>query len=134
MPTMSEPASSAAAGAVGWKLIGGLAGIGSLAAALAFFFVWCMNPPKSRKEMALTLASTLISSACGCAGLVKYWGIEQWVHDGFGLLALGGLFFACGLPGWALVKMVFTTLERRKDKDLVEIADEVRRQLKDVAP
>ena len=131
---MTEPASSAAAGAVGWKLIGGLAGIGSLAAALAFFFVWCMNPPKSRKEMALTLVSTLISSGCGAAGLVKYWGIEVWMHDGFGLLALGGLFFACGLPGSALVTMVFTTMERRKDKDLAEIAAEVRKQLNGAAP
>lgn len=123
---MTEPASGAAAGVAGWKLIGGLAGVGSFFGAMALFFVWCMNPPRSRKEMAMTLASTLISSACGCAGLVKFWGIEAWAQDGFGLLALGGLFFACGLPGWAIVRWIFTTLERRKDKDLAEVVTEVK--------
>ena len=42
-----------------------------------------------------------------------------------------GIVFACGLPAWALVRALFTYLERRKDKDLSELAAELRRQLKD---
>ena len=37
-----------------------------------------------------------------------------------------GIVFACGLPGWAIVRWVFTWMERRRDKDIAEIAGEVR--------
>jgi hypothetical protein len=47
-----------------------------------------------------------------------------------GLLALLGIAFACGLPGWAVVRWIFNAIERRKNSDIAEIASEVQRQLR----
>lgn len=38
---------------------------------------------------------------------------------------LGGIYFVCGLPGWSIVRWAFNFLNKRKDKDLAEIAAEV---------
>jgi hypothetical protein len=40
-------------------------------------------------------------------------------------MALGGIYFVCGLPGWSIVRWAFNFLNKRKDKDLAEIAAEV---------
>lgn len=44
---MSEPISGTAAGVAGWKIIGGLAGMGAIGAGLASFVVMNMTRPKS---------------------------------------------------------------------------------------
>lgn len=119
---MSEPISGAAAGAAGWNFIGGLAGIGAIGAGLAALVVMCMTRPKDDKEWTVGLVSTLISSLCGCCGVVVYFGLQrQMMADVFGLIALGGLFFACGLPGWAIVRWLFNYIERRKEADIGDV-------------
>lgn len=123
---MSEPISGAAAGAAGWKVIGGLAGMGAIGAGLATFVVMAMTKPKSDQEWRVALASTFAGSVGGGAALVKYLGIERWADDFVGLIALGFLIFACGLPAWALVRATFKWIEKRKDADLGEIVKEVR--------
>ena len=125
---MAEPASSAAGGILGWKLIGGVAGALSLGAALAAIVVMLMTPPRHKREWAVGLISTVVSSIGGGAAAVQYFGIEQWAHTGLGLVAMFGLIFACGLPGWSLVRAVFTYLERQKDKGI----DEMIKDAKDV--
>jgi hypothetical protein len=42
-----------------------------------------------------------------------------------GAMALGGIYFSCGLPGWTIVRCAFNFLNKRKDKDLPEIVAEL---------
>lgn len=124
--SMSEPISGTAAGVAGWKVIGGLAGMGAIGAGLAAFVVMAMTKPKSDQEWRVALISTLVGSIGGGAALVRYLGIQHWAQDLFGVVAMLALSFACGLPAWALVRALFLYLEKRRDADLVEIAKEVK--------
>ena len=123
---MSEPISGSAAGVAGWKLIGGLAGAGAIGAGLASLVVMCMMTPRSRKEWAVGLTSTVVGSACGGSAVIMKYGLLVWAREYIGLVALIGLAFACGLPAWALVRWTFNFIEKRRDKDLAEVAGDVR--------
>jgi hypothetical protein len=46
-----------------------------------------------------------------------------------GLVALGGLIFGCGLPGWAIVRWVFNFIEKNRDAGIDEVAKEVKEVL-----
>jgi hypothetical protein len=46
-----------------------------------------------------------------------------------GLCALGGLIFACGLPGWAMVRWTFAFIDKRRDDSIDEVAKEVKGML-----
>ena len=124
--SMSEPISGTAAGVAGWKIIGGLAGMGAIGAGLAAFVVMAMTKPKSDQEWRVALISTLVGSIGGGAALVRYLGIQHWAQDVFGIVAMLALSFACGLPAWALVRALFVYLDKRRDADLVEIAKDVK--------
>lgn len=124
--SMSEPISGTAAGVAGWKIIGGLAGMGAIGAGLAAFVVMAMTKPKSDQEWRVALICTLVGSIGGGAALVRYLGIQHWAQDVFGIVAMLALSFACGLPAWALVRALFVYLDKRRDADLVEIAKDVK--------
>lgn len=124
--SMSEPISGTAAGVAGWKIIGGLAGMGAIGAGLAAFVVMAMTKPKSDQEWRVALVSTLVGSIGGGAALVRYLGIQHWAQDLFGIVAMLALSFACGLPAWALVRALFIYLDKRRDADLIEIAKDVK--------
>lgn len=124
--SMSEPISSTAAGVFGWKIIGGLAGMGAIGAGLAAFVVMSMTRPQSTQEWRIALICTLIGSIGGGAALVRYLNIQHWVYDPFGMVAMLAFVFACGLPAWALVRAMFKYINKKKDADLLEIAQEVR--------
>lgn len=126
---MPEPSSSSAAGIVGWKLIGGAAGAASIGAGLAAIVVMCMTPPRSSREWAVGLISTVVGSITGGAAVIQYLGLQAWMHEPAGLVAVLGLVFAAGLPAWAIVRWLFTWIERRRDRDLGEIAAELRRDV-----
>ncbi|MGO4326722.1 hypothetical protein AB4Z48_18000 [Cupriavidus sp. 2TAF22] len=127
---MSEPISgSAAAGAAGaaaFKAIGGTAGVAAGASGLATIVVMIMMRPRSTAEWAVALISTVVSSVGGGAAVVQHFGLHAWTGDYIGLVALFGLVFGCGLPGWAVVRWLFNFIERRRDKDLAEVVDDVR--------
>lgn len=130
---MAEPASSGAAGVIGWKLMGGLAGALGIAAALATVVAMCVSLPRTLREWAVALISTVVSSLGGGALVIVKFGLlaqllaAQTEVDLFvRLLGVLGVVFTCGLPGWAIVRWVFNWLEKRRDKDLGEIVDEVR--------
>ena len=131
---MAEPASSsaagAAAGAAAWKAAGGMAGIAGGAAGLASVVVMLMMRPRSPKEWAVGLICTVVSSVTGGAAVVQYLELHAWADGYVGLVALGGLMFACGLPGWALVRAVFSAIEKRRDADIFDLADEARKRWK----
>ena len=49
-----------------------------------------------------------------------------------GLVGLGGIMFAAGLPGWALVRWLFAFLNKRRDADLLDVAQELGKGVKEV--
>jgi len=122
----ADGASGAAAGALGWKLIGGLAGLGAIGAGLASIVVMCITRPKDDREWAVALISTVMSSVGGGAAVVMRLDLQSWAHDPFGLVAMIGLVFACGLPGWALVRWVFNYIGKREGKGIDEVIREAR--------
>ena len=69
----------------------------------------------------------VLGSISGGAFVVQYFGIQHWAQSPFGLVAMLGLAFACGLPAWAVVRWVANYLERRRDADIAAIAAEVNR-------
>jgi hypothetical protein len=128
--TMSgEPVSGAATAAAGWKLIGGLAGMGAIGAGLAALVVMCMTRPKTDQEWVVALVSTFVSSLGGTAGTVVYFKLQFLVEDVFGLLSLGGLFFSWGIPGWFLIRAAFAYMANREGKDLLEVVKEVKESI-----
>ena len=123
---MTEPTSSTAAGIAGWKLIGGAAGVAAGGAGLAAIVVMCMTPPRSMREWVVGLITTVLGSICGGAAVVQYLGLHAWAGNYFGMVALVGLVFACGLPGWAMTRWVFNYIAKREGKGADEILAELR--------
>lgn len=123
---MSEPISSTAAGVIGWKFIGGLAGLGAFGAALATIVVMCVMRPRNSQEWAVGLISTVMSSLGGGCATIEYLGIQHWANSPFGLVAMMSLVFACGLPGWAIVRWIFNYIQKTQDKDIKEIVTDLR--------
>lgn len=126
---MSEPISGTAAGVAGWKIIGGLAGMGAIGAGPAAFVVMSMTKPKDEKEWRVALACTLVSSIGGGSALVRWLGFQHWVEDPFGMIAMLMFAFACGLPGWALVRALFKYLDQKKDAGIDEIVKDAKEMI-----
>lgn len=123
---MPEPTASSAAGAAaGWKLIGGAAGAAVIGATCAALVVMMMTPPRSKREWAVGLISTVIGSIAGGAFVIEHFALQAWMVSITGLLAVLGLVFCCGLPAWAVVRWAFTWIERRQGKDLGEVIREM---------
>lgn len=123
---MSEPISGTAAGVAGWKLLGGLVGVGGIGAGLAAYVVYAKTKPKTDEEWRISLVCTLIGSLCGGAAAVKSLGIEHWAQDVIGLMGIMGVAFTCGLPGWLLIRAAFKYMDKKKDADLAEIVRDVK--------
>lgn len=126
---MSEPISGAAGAAAGWKIIGGLAGMGAIGTALAAFVVMAMTKPKSDQEWRVALICTLVGSIGGGATLVRYLGIQHWVEDTFGMISMLAVVFACGLPAWAVVRALFVFIDKRREADLAQIVKDVKEMI-----
>ncbi|WP_422649031.1 hypothetical protein [Cupriavidus sp. H18C1] len=88
-----------------------------------------MMRPRTRGEWAAALISTLVSSIGGGAAVVQHFGLQSWTADYIGLVALFGLVFACGLPGWAIVRWVFNYINRRADAGIDDIYADMRKGL-----
>jgi hypothetical protein len=88
--------------------------------------VMLMTRPRDGREWAVALISTFVVSLGGGAAAIMHYGLQSWLTSYVGLVATGGLFFACGLPGWVLVRIAFNTLNRWQDKTAGEVAAEVK--------
>jgi hypothetical protein len=138
MDKFMEPTStSAAAGIAGWKILSGAAGALGIGAAVASLIVMLMTQPRSAREWAVGLISTVMGSfGAGAYAAIKLGLVRDLAATGdfytlfFGLCAIIGVAFSCGLPFWAIVRWSFTYMERRRDADIAQIAKEVREQLK----
>jgi hypothetical protein len=93
---MPEPTSSGVAGAAAFKAAGGVAAGGAL---LSTIVVMLMTPPRTHREWAVGVISTVVTGIGGGAIAVQYFRLQEWVDSVTGLVALGGLIFGCGLPG-----------------------------------
>lgn len=118
---MTEPASTAVGGIALYKLLSILGG-----ATFAAVVVMIMTKPKSTPEWAVALISTVVSSLCGGAFVVRWLDIGAWVQDDIGLIALIGVAFVCGLPAWVIVRAWFAWSEARKGVGLPDLAKEFR--------
>ncbi len=124
---MPEPTSSSVAGvAVVYKAFGGTAAALASGATLAAVVVMLMTPPRTKREWAVGLISTVVSSVGGGAATIQYFALHDWVQSQLGLMAMGGLIFACGLPGWAIVRWVFNFIEQHRDAGLDAVARDVK--------
>lgn len=130
---MAEPTSSGMAGLAGWKLIGGAAGALGIGAALATVVAMCVSLPRTLREWAVALISTVVSSLGGGALVIVKFGLLEALTKSateldlfVRLLGVLGVVFACGLPGWFVVRLAFNWMIKRKDKDLGEVIDEAR--------
>ncbi|CAJ0717059.1 hypothetical protein LMG6871_02003 [Ralstonia edaphis] len=129
---MSEPITTTAAGVAGvaaFKALGGFAAVAGAATVLATIVVMVMTLPRARGEWAVALISTVIASLGGGATVIQYFGVAHWIGSTNGAMALGGVYFVCGLPGWAFVRWVFNFINKRRDADLAEVVDDVRGSL-----
>ena len=124
---MPEPTSSGVAGAaVAYKAFGGTAAAVASGATLAAVVVMLMTPPRNKREWAVGLISTVVSSIGGGAMTVEHFGLHHWAFSTIGLCALGGLIFASGLPGWAMVRWTFAYIDKRRDDAIDEVARDVK--------
>lgn len=127
---MEPTSSTTAVGSVlAWKLIGGLAGIGAIGAGLAMIVVMCLLRPRTQKEWIVGIISTVVGSVCGGAAAIEYFNLQHWTNSMFGLVAMIGLVFACGLPAWAIVRWTFNYINKREGYDIAEVVAEARKQV-----
>lgn len=93
---------------------------------LSAMLVMLMIPPRSAREFAAMLISTLSCSiALGSYLIARHIGIDQ-LHNIYDLAQAGGLFFAAGLPGWVLVRALFIFFEENKQRSLIELIHQLR--------
>lgn len=123
---MSEPISGTAAGIFSWKLIGGLAGMGAIGAGLATIVVMSMTKPESDREWRVALICTVIGSIGGGCAFIRYFGLQDWAFDPFGMVGLLSIAFTCGLPAWAVVRALFIYMDKKKANDIMEIVNELK--------
>lgn len=98
-----------------------------MGALLSSFVVMCITTPRTPKEWAVGLISTVICSIGGGATLIRWMGWQDWAHDPVGLVAMLGVAFACGLPGWAVVRWIFYAIRKREGQSIDEIWKELRK-------
>ena len=98
----------------------------TLAIALVATVVIMMRLPRSPQEWAVGLICTVVSSLTGGAFIIVKWGLHEWVTDIWGMIALGGFFFVCGLPGWAVVRWTFNFINKQEGKTIIEVVKELK--------
>lgn len=123
---MPEPTSSGVAGAAVFKAAGGTAAGGAL---LATIVVMLMTPPRTHKEWAVGVISTVVTGIGGGAIAIEYFGLQEWASSIIGLAAMGGLIFGCGLPGWAIVRWIFNFIDKNRDAGIDDVAKEMKEVL-----
>lgn len=120
-------AAAGAAGVISWKALSAAAAGG---AGLAAIIVMLMTQPRSAREWAMSLISTVVVSIAGGAAVIMKLGLQEWLQSYVGLVAVLGLVFACGLPAWAIVRWFFTWQEKHEGKGIDEVIQDVKGMFK----
>ena len=108
----------------------GLFSIIAASIVLVCLVVLLMRPPRSPQEWAVGLICTVVSSVGLGAAVIVRFSLQGLAQDYVGMCALGLLVFVCGLPGWFMVRLAFTYMNRNEDKSLIEVIRELRRAAK----
>ena len=139
---MTDPAISGAAGAAAFKAVGGASAVAAGGAGLATVVVMLMTPPRSPREWAVGLISTVVASIGGGVAAIEHFApqhrntatlqhcntatLQHWAASPIGLCAIGGMIFACGLPGWAIVRRVVNFIDRNHHSGIDEVTRKLR--------
>lgn len=145
---MAEPVSSTAGGVAIWKVLIGLFGLSVIASVMGFLVAW----PKTAKEAAVRAAATVLGSVffgpfVAVAAYFKWpgmfeagiklaerFGTGEWaVLIGAGMVATPFICMA-GLPFWWLLGGVVLWLDKRRGKDIGEMARDGAADFKAVLP
>lgn len=126
---MAEPVSTTAGAGVFLKVYG-MAIVVILSAAMVALVVMMIRMPKNPKEWAVALICTVVSSLAGGSFLIVKLGLHSWINDVWGIIALGGFFFTCGLPGWAIVRWISNYIDQREGKTIVDVIREIKDEVK----
>jgi hypothetical protein len=105
----------------------------TLAVAMVAAVVLMTRMPRSPQEWAVGLICTVVSSLAGGSFIIMKWSLHSWVADIWGMITLGGFFFVCGLPGWAIVRWIFNYIDRQEGKTIIEVIKEIRKDKNDIA-
>ncbi len=97
--------------------------IGPVAATVVVMF---MTQPKSPKEWFSAVISTIMCSfGFGAYVVTNYLGISD-ISNETAAMIVGPVYFMSGLPGWFLVRAIFFTGEKMKNKTIFDIWGEIR--------
>ena len=125
---MVEPTSTGAGSVALYKL-----GAWGFVAVLASVLVMSMTAPSSKKELLSALISTLVFAVCGGAFAIKVFALEQLIHgDLIDAMQVCGVVFACGSPGWVLVRAIFRWTEARADLEIDDLIRSAKDDMKKV--
>lgn len=125
---MAEPVSTGAGVATAIKLYGMffIAAIALCFMFLAWLVVIMTRMPRSRREWAVSLISTAVGSIAGGAFVIQHFSLHEWGQNAYGAFAMGGLYFMCGLPVWAIIRWIFNYVNEHEDSTILEVAKEVK--------
>ena len=121
-----EPVSTSTLGLGAFLKFYGAAIMVTLAICLVATVVIMMRLLCSPHEWAVGLICTVVSSLAGGSFIIVKWGLHEWVTDIWGMIALGGFFFVCGLPGWAIVRWTFNFINKQEGKTIIEVVKELK--------
>lgn len=125
---MAEPISST--GTAAFLKVYGITLVVVLSATLITLVVMMIRMPKNPREWAVGLICTVVSSITGGAFLIMHFGLHHWEQNLWGVIALGGIFFTCGIPGWFLVRLTANFMDERESKNILEVVKELKDEIK----
>lgn len=127
---MTEPVSTTIGGVAAWKAFGVTIVVALCVVAVAAV-VFMSRMPRSPREWGVGLICTIVSSLAGGSFIIVKFGLHEWANDVWGMLVIGGFFFTCGLPGWALVRWIFNYIDKKEGSDIFEVAKEIKKDFKE---
>ena len=125
---MAEPVSSGAGAAVAIKMHGGwfLTAIVVCAFALGYLVVIMTRMPRSRSEWVVSLVTTLVGSIGAGGFIIQHFAMHDYAATWAGLCAIGGVFFAAGLPFWAIIRWTFNYVNARENATILDVGKELK--------
>lgn len=114
----------------------GLGALAFVAVALAAALVMIVTLPRTTKEWATALISTLFSSLGVGITVALYFGLHERLDSHrdvevvMAMVQIASVLFACGLPGWVIVRIAFNTMTKFQGKS----GDDIYRDAKGLLP
>ncbi|RLZ06641.1 hypothetical protein EAH57_15500 [Acinetobacter sp. 2JN-4] len=125
---MAEPMSSGVGVATVIKVYGMwfLMAIAAIAVVLGYLVVIMTRMPRTRSEWVVSLITTVVGSIAGGGFLIQHFELHDYLLTWSGLCAIGGIFFAAGLPFWAIIRWTFNYVNAREDATIFDVAKEMK--------